>query len=497
MTITTQLQKTTPVAAFGFTDTLNVSKNGALVSLETQGGLRMCVQSPDILVSSVRRISWDSLTRKMASLSRGTTSWRDRCHASLTCIAADGLIHEICKGNIWSVDEEGIKMVFIRSFSPVIGLSQMDCPENYLPVATFANCLTDLYGEGLVNRDTNIIFGSCSPDVASLFVLWHVNVNAPPEQSLWPYMISIRNQILCIEEAYASRLIMGDVTTPRSTADLLRAGQSLSRIEKLAFKEQYSIDIGNHIGSGGVGQLYLATRDDGQKVALKVLAPDLRFNIDNDAINRFQEEYKVLQTMDSVDATPKVYSAGKCMSRNFFLQDYIPCNNIKHWLWDDNPSMRDRIKAIRNLIRAVSVMHSAGVVHRDLSPKNFLVTANGSEVWIVDFGVAIRPSRVDAAVQPTCGLRRVGSLKYTAPEVRDSPTNACFASDIFSLGVIIYEIALRKEVAGNLPPLEDLIVGFPADISSFAATAISFELRNRPSLIESPVWLEGPKRSRL
>ncbi len=63
---------------------------------------------------------------------------------------------------------------------------------------------------------------------------------------------------------------------------------------------------------------------------------------------------------------------------------------------------------------------------------------------------------------------RLGSLKYAAPETRDDPRTADELSDVFSLGILTYEVLLGKNIFGNLRPLEELVPGVPTDISTFA-----------------------------
>ena len=134
-------------------------------------------------------------------------------------------------------------------------------------------------------------------------------------------------------------------------------------------------------------------------------------------------------------------------------------------------------------MRAISEIHNNGVIHRDLSLKNVLVGPE-QQVVIIDFGAATLKEETlndyDIDFDITLPHQHFGSLKYSAPELRDNPCLITEKADVYSVGIIIYEVLLRKNIAGNLPRLSDLGIQVDEILSEFAFRAVSFSMGDRP-----------------
>lgn len=113
--------------------------------------------------------------------------------------------------------------------------------------------------------------------------------------------------------------------------------------------------------------------------------------------------------------------------------DWVDGLNLRQWL-ATKPRRRERLKVLRQLVDAIEFMHSRQVVHRDLKPENVMITRNGHNVKLIDFGLADTDSYSDFK-QPS------GTKGYVSPEQRVERTTDC-RNDIYSLGCIITDLHL-------------------------------------------------------
>ncbi|MED5622315.1 serine/threonine-protein kinase [Ideonella sp. BN130291] len=198
------------------------------------------------------------------------------------------------------------------------------------------------------------------------------------------------------------------------------------------------------IGQGGMGQVWLAERADGQyeqQVAIKLMRQGL---LDDLQVSRFKAERQILASLDHPHLA-KVLDGG--ISEDgvpYFVMERVVGEPIDAYAQHRALRVEQRLALFRTVCQVVHYAHSKGVVHRDLKPANILVTAEG-EVKLVDFGIAKRIATRQQAVsvvqqQPATATRqRVMTLEYASPEqVRGQEITP--ASDVFSLGVVLYRL---------------------------------------------------------
>ncbi|MEM9382273.1 MAG: serine/threonine-protein kinase [Planctomycetota bacterium] len=203
------------------------------------------------------------------------------------------------------------------------------------------------------------------------------------------------------------------------------------------------------IGAGGMGEVYLARRDDGEferEVAVKVLRSG---SAGPDLTARFQRERQTLAALSHESIVRLLDGGTTADGRAYFVMEYVEGVNLDRFARDLD--RRERIETFLRVVHAVAHAHGRGVVHRDLKPSNVLVRADGT-VRLVDFGIA-RLLGTDAELGRGRTLTRTGQRMFTpefaSPEQvageRTSP-----ATDVFALGVMLYEL-----LAGTSPwPLE-------------------------------------------
>jgi serine/threonine protein kinase/WD40 repeat protein len=197
------------------------------------------------------------------------------------------------------------------------------------------------------------------------------------------------------------------------------------------------------IGEGGMGIVYVAeqTQPVRRKVALKIIKPGMDTK---QVISRFEAERQALAMMDHPNIA-KVHDAGTTGSgRPYFVMELVRGIPITDYCDREKLSIPERLELFVPVCRAVQHAHQKGIIHRDLKPSNILVTViDGAAVpKIIDFGVAkaMGQSLTERTIY-TAFHQFVGTPLYMSPEQADlSGTDVDTRSDIYSLGVLLYEL---------------------------------------------------------
>lgn len=190
-------------------------------------------------------------------------------------------------------------------------------------------------------------------------------------------------------------------------------------------------------------EVTLVRGDDGALYAQKTVRPDLaadredlalRLACEGDVLARLGGVRHVIRLMDRAESPPSL------------LLEYAPGGSLADRMGDERPLPPDaRRTVIPQLLDAVAHLHAGGIVHRDLKPSNVLFAADGA-LRLIDFGVSAR-SGSGGTLGPEWEEDHVGTLAYAAPEQLDHPPSAVHpAADVYSLGVLLYEMA-----SGRLP----------------------------------------------
>ncbi|MDK1740681.1 Stk1 family PASTA domain-containing Ser/Thr kinase [Dellaglioa algida] len=203
----------------------------------------------------------------------------------------------------------------------------------------------------------------------------------------------------------------------------------------MIFNEHYRII--KSLGEGGMANVYLATDlilD--RPVAVKVLRVDLRD--DQDTIRRFKRE--ALATTELVHPNiVSVYDVGEVDGFQYMVMEYVAGYDLKTYITKQFPiPYQVVIDIMTQILSAVEVAHDHNIIHRDLKPQNILIDEEGN-AKITDFGIAV--ALADHSLTQTNTL--LGSVHYLSPE-QARGSMATKRSDIYSLGIILYEMLTGK-----------------------------------------------------
>ncbi len=217
------------------------------------------------------------------------------------------------------------------------------------------------------------------------------------------------------------------------------------------------------IGEGGMGSVYRAEQEEPvrRQVALKIikLGMDTRR-----VVARFKNERQTLAMMDH-PSIARIYDGGATDSgRPYFVMEYAPGAPINDYCDDLGLDLRARLELFIRVCEAVHHAHGKGIVHRDLKPSNVLVTERDGRAVpkVIDFGIARATGAADEEERATRASEVIGTCYYMSPEQAEPDVEVDRRSDVYSLGVLLYEL-----LAGVLPFDTDTLKGkSPSEVSS-------------------------------
>ncbi|MFN0101099.1 MAG: tetratricopeptide repeat protein [Bryobacteraceae bacterium] len=202
------------------------------------------------------------------------------------------------------------------------------------------------------------------------------------------------------------------------------------------------------LGHGGMGVVYLAERADlDHQVALKTL---LNAWMSPARRDRFQLEARILSRLNH-PSIARLYDAGLLEDgAPWFAMEYVDGVPITEYCDLREPSIDGRLRIFRAVCEAVLCAHQQAILHRDLKPSNIFVK-KGGEVRLLDFGIAKQLDELEDSTDPTRTGLRLATPAYASPEQLRGE-RATLQSDVYSLGVILYELLTGRrpfEIAGG------------------------------------------------
>jgi len=207
-------------------------------------------------------------------------------------------------------------------------------------------------------------------------------------------------------------------------------------------KAIHQYEVLRELGRGGMGQVYEAKDMRlGRNVAIKVL-PDRALQ-DPLAIERFQREARTASALNHPNIVT-IHDIVEQDGQQFIIMEHIQGRTLRRLL-NEGVALPELVGVIRQVAQALTVAHEAGIIHRDLKPENIMVRDDGY-AKILDFGLARLATPLESAdatrFQTSPGAV-VGTIPYMSPE-QCSGAAVQSASDIFSLGVVLYEMATGR-----------------------------------------------------
>src|SRR6266576_228524 len=257
--------------------------------------------------------------------------------------------------------------------------------------------------------------------------------------------------------------------------------------------------ISKRIGSGGMGEVYLATDIlAGRKAALKLLPT--HFTGDAERLHRFQQEAHALVGLNHPNILT-VYEIGEDHSIHYIASELIEGETLRQRLEHGPMQLREAVDVAIQVASALVAAHETGIVHRDIKPENIMLRPDGY-VKVLDFGIAklaesaFAEATADGTGSMTLAETNLGSIlgtvRYMSPEqARGAPVDK--GTDIWSLGVVLYEMVTvhapfirdtPREVMTSIldkepPPLTSYITQTPAELKQIISRTLRKERAER------------------
>jgi serine/threonine protein kinase len=204
-----------------------------------------------------------------------------------------------------------------------------------------------------------------------------------------------------------------------------------------------SLEILELLGAGGMGAVYKARQTGLDRlVALKILPNELSH--DAKFALRFTREARTLAKLNHPNIV-SVYEFGKSEETYYFLMEYVEGSTLRDIVKAGQLAPEHALAIVPHLCDALQYAHDQGVIHRDIKPENILIAQDGS-VKIADFGLSRMLGNENRSIALTGTKQVMGTMGYMAPEQLQGAHTVDQRADIYSLGVVFYEM-----LTGQLP----------------------------------------------
>jgi len=282
------------------------------------------------------------------------------------------------------------------------------------------------------------------------------------------------------------------------TSDLTRALAAGRPLQIKGYRVQ------SKIGEGGMSNVFLAEREsDGVQVALKIL--NARPSDDKQLLQRFIQESTLISDIDHTNVV-KIYDKGFTDDYAYIAMEYFTGGSLKDVI-AQGLSPRQALSLLAQAAAALAEIHRLGIVHRDVKPANMMLRADGTMV-LADFGIA---KRAEGSMERTAHGEFFGTPYYISPE-QASGKPATERSDIYSLGIIFYEMLMNRRpydgssivelisqhVHAPVPRLPDALDDYQGLLDGMLAKDPTERLQNADEVLEAidRVWTQVALRAK-
>src|SRR2546425_3735894 len=265
----------------------------------------------------------------------------------------------------------------------------------------------------------------------------------------------------CAEDAALRREVESLLSHEKSVAGFLAQPAWQHVVREMTNRQRQSIEghqlghyqIHERLGEGGMGEVWRATDQRLKRdVAIKILQP--AFSTDVERVRRFEREAYAVSALKHPNIIT-IHEIGQADNLHFIVTELVEGLTLRDHIANSPLGWREAVRVAAQIADALNAAHTAGIIHRDIKPENVIVQAGG-HVKVLDFGIAkwVGVPTSGALSDSTTGVQTrmgatPGTLKYMSPEqARGEKLDP--RTDIFSLGVVLYEMIARRHPYAEL-----------------------------------------------
>lgn len=214
-------------------------------------------------------------------------------------------------------------------------------------------------------------------------------------------------------------------------------------------KEEKQVKIGEYvltgkIGQGGIAEIFRGRQESlSRDVAIKILSPNLLS--DADIVRRFEREAVVIAKLSHPNIV-HVIDRGKAGNRYYFVMEYVDGTSLREVIDSNKIPLETKLDMIVQVCKALDYAHKNGVIHRDIKPTNILIDKQGN-ARVADFGIAQIIGLSESEMTSSDVV--MGTVAYMSPEQKVSSTNVDQTTDIYAIGIMLYEMLTGKKPQGH------------------------------------------------
>ena len=233
--------------------------------------------------------------------------------------------------------------------------------------------------------------------------------------------------------------------------------------------------VHERIGQGGMGEVFRCTRVSDQcAVAVKILTPQMAAV--PDYVKRFGREAAAMAQLEHPGIV-RLVGRGKAGGHVFIAMELIDGISLRMHAHKNRPTARQLARLLAQVAHALAYAHARAVVHRDLKPDNVLVTSD-LRTKVLDFGLAgLHAEGAECLTQSHVAM---GTANYMAPEQRKDAKRADHRADIYSFGVMAYELLTGELPIGRFPPPSKVVQGLDPRWDKLVERCLELEPSARP-----------------
>ena len=237
------------------------------------------------------------------------------------------------------------------------------------------------------------------------------------------------------------------------------------------------------IGEGGMATVFRGIQDSLQRpVAIKLLLNDL--SADQEVRHRFECESYIIARLNHANIIHVIDRGITADDMPYFVMEYVEGIDLSTAAKISGLSHAQKVDIIIQLLKALSYAHKNNVIHRDIKPHNILIDADGN-VKILDFGIAQFYGNKNKVSDRTTSGTIMGTYNYMSPEQRESSEQVTEQSDLYSVGVVMYELFTGKIPIGCFPAPSKLNPDVSPELDRLIISCLKPEPAERPTSAEA------------